>query len=336
MKSLRDRDQAVVAVVATVIGALVVLLSMNLRHLPFLQSETTYHAEFANAAGLSSGSQVRVAGMQVGSVTSVRVDGDHVDVRFTARSNLALGATSSASVEVATVLGEVFLQVESSGPPRLRAGATIPLARTTVPFTLLEAFGTLSTTTEQTNLPELQKALDELAATLEGTSPKDVTATLQGLTRVADALASRQDEISQLLKDAQTVTATLADNGSALVALLGDGDVFLRMLTERHDVIDKLLSDTAQLGAELTAIIQHDGGQLAPLLSDLKTISGVLANDRTQLEQSITALGRFSKNFANVTGSGPWVDVMLPALLEPDNVIAACGTQPTPGCGGGS
>lgn len=333
IKSLRDRDPALVAIVCTVLGALLVLLSMNLNKLPFLSSNSTYHAQFAAAGGLQSGSQVRVAGVQVGSVSSVKVDGGHVDVTFGVRKGLKLGSDSEASVEVATVLGEVFLQVESAGPGVLATGGTIPLARTTVPYTLLDAFGALGQNVQQTNLPQLQQSLDQLAAALNGTSTADVGATLTGLTRIAQALGSRQQELTALLDSARTVTSTLAGNGAALVQLLGNGDTFLRMLTARHDVINRILSDTAQLGVELSGLVHRDGAQLSGLLGNLKQISAVLAADRSQLENSIKTLGQFSVNFTNVTGTGPWVDLMLPAALEPDNVIAACGTAPTRGCG---
>jgi phospholipid/cholesterol/gamma-HCH transport system substrate-binding protein len=207
------------------------------------------------------------------------------------------------------------------------------VSRTTVPYTLLDAFGALGQNTAQTNLPQLRASLDQLAATLNGTSPKDVSATLTGLTKMAQAIASRQNEISQLLEDAQQVVKTLASNGGALVSLMSAGDTFLQMLTERHDVINRLLTNTAKLGVELNALIAKNGAQLAPLLTNLKTVTAVLAADKTDLEKSIKNLGQFSTNFSNVTGTGPWVDIMLPALLESDNIIVACGTHPTPGCG---
>jgi phospholipid/cholesterol/gamma-HCH transport system substrate-binding protein len=333
MKGLRERDQAVVAIVGTLVGALIVVLSMNLNRLPFLQSNSSYRAEFVNSGGLTKGAAVRVAGMSVGSVSSVRVIGDHVEVRFTVRRGLKLGSQSGASVEIATVLGELFMQVESAGPGTLAPGSAIPVARTTVPYTLLDAFDALGHNAAATNLPQLRTSLDQLAATLNATSPADVTATLTGLTRMAQAVASRQGEISQLLVDAQQVAKTLATNGAALVNLMSDADTFVQMLNARHDVINRLLADTATLGVELDALIAHDGAQLTPLLNNLKTVSGVLAADRTDIEKSIKTLGQFSTNITNVTGSGPWVDIMLPALLEPDNVIAACGVHPKPGCG---
>ncbi|HEV7193128.1 MAG TPA: MCE family protein [Jatrophihabitantaceae bacterium] len=335
MKAMQERDQAMVAIVGTIVGALLVLLSMNLRHLPLLSSPgTTYRAEFANSGGMTSGADVRVAGISVGSVKSVKVAGDHVEVRFTVRKGVRLGSTSGASIEIATVLGELFMQVESAGPGRLLPGSPIPVARTTVPYTLLDAFGALGQNTKQTDLPTLRRSLDQLAATVNATSPADVSATLTGLSRMAQAVASRQDEVTALLRDAGQVAKTLATNGGALVSLLSDGDTFLQLLVQRHAAINQLLVDTARLGAELRSLITQNGAQLTPLLTNLATVSGVLASDKAQLEQSIKSVGQFSTNIANVTGSGPWIDLLLPAVLEPDNVIAACGMHPTPGCGG--
>jgi phospholipid/cholesterol/gamma-HCH transport system substrate-binding protein len=267
-------------------------------------------------------------------VRSVRVSGDHVEVRFTVRKGLALGGGSTATVEVATVLGELFLQVESFGPGRLRPGDVIPIARTTVPYTLLDAFGAFGQTAGDVDLPTLQKSLGQLTATLSGISSKDLKATLNGLTRLARVVGDRQSEVATLLSDAQTIAATLQKRGSALVHILDDGDTFVRMLTERRDVIDRLLADTADLGKEVGQLIEKDGAPLTSLLHNIDEISGVLAQNRAQLQAAIKNLSQFSVNIANASGNGPWVDLLLPTLVEPDNVIAACGTKPTHGCGG--
>lgn len=333
MEWVRRRDPAVVAIVLTLVGALVVLVSVNLNRLPFLNSATTYQADFQNAGGLQSGDDVRVAGISVGSVSSVKVQGAHVEVDFTVRDDLKLGGRTAASVEIATVLGELFMQVESAGPGTLPDGATIPVSRTSVPFTLLDALGDLGKTSRATNLPNLRKSFTQLAATLQGVRPSDVTATLKGLTSISNAIASRQDEITQVLSDARTIIGTLNSKRNALVRLMANGDTFLRLLDSRKAVINRLLTDTSNLGRQLSTLVTRNGAQLKPLLDNLDTVTGVLAKDRSQLQQAITTLGQFSTNIANVSGSGPWIDVMLPVFLQPDSLIAACGTDPKPGCG---
>lgn len=333
IKPLHERDQAVVAIVGTFVIGLVVLLAMNLNRLPFLHPESAYRAEFAAADGIKSGDDVRVAGITVGSVKSVKVQGAHVLVRFTVKRGLRLGSDSAASIEIATVLGQVFLQVESAGDGRLHPGDTIRLDRTSVPYTLLDALGQLGRNTQKTNLPQLSKALDTLAASLNGLDAKQATATIAGLGKLAKTVADRQTEIASLLHQARTITDTLNAHAGDFVALITQGDVFLQLLERRRDAIAALLQNTSSLGEQVASLIRRDNANLAPLLANLQTVSGVLARDRDQLSQAVTKLGAFSKNIANATGSGPWLDLLSPVLFHPDNVLKACGTAPTPGCG---
>ena len=98
-------------------------------------------------------------------------------------------------------------------------------------------------------------------------------------------------------------------------------------------MIARLLTDTASLGAQVAQLIRRNGAHLQSLLDNLNTVACVLAQDKKQLAASVATLAAFSKNIANATGSGPWLDLFLPVLFEPDNVIKACGTSPAPECG---
>jgi phospholipid/cholesterol/gamma-HCH transport system substrate-binding protein len=328
MKPMHERHQAVVAIVGTALAVAVVLLSLNLGRLPFVNPHNTYHAQFANADGLTSGDDVRVLGISVGSVGSVKVDGGHVDVSFTVKNDIKLGSTSHASIEVATVLGELFLQVESAGSAHMADGATIPVSRTTVPYTLIGALDAFGNFAGQTNLPELRTSLQTVAASLSGISPKDAQGALKGLSDVAQTLAGKQDQINEILTSANAITTTLNSNSTALVGLLTDGDSFLKLAEQRKAIIDSLLADTASLGEQLNVLITRNGAQLAPLVANIKKIGGVLAEDQGQLKQAIVNLGQFSINISNATGAGPWLDLLVPTAIVPDNQIVNCGAHP--------
>jgi phospholipid/cholesterol/gamma-HCH transport system substrate-binding protein len=328
MKPMRERNQFAVAVVGTAIIAAVVLVSMNLGRLPFLNPKTTYHANFQDADGLTSGADVRVLGISVGSVKSVKVDGDHVAVAFTVKDGLHLGDQSHASIEVATVLGQLYLQVESAGSGHLHGGGTIPLTRTTVPYTLIGALDAFGDFAGQTNLTKLRASLQTLAATISGINPADAHAALTGLTDVATTLAGKQDQISSILDSANAITKTLNANTSALLNLLGEGDAFLKLAQQRQTVINQLLQSTADLGQQISVLITKNGAQLGSLLGNLTSITQVLVNDKAMLQQAVVNLGQFSINIANATGSGPWLDLLTPTVVVPDNQIKACGAHP--------
>jgi len=328
LKPLRARNQVLVALVGTVLAAAVVLASINLEKLPFVHRSVTYHAQFANADGLRPGDDVRVEGISVGKIDTVKVEGSHVRVDFTVRSGLRLGGASHASIEVATVLGDLFMQVESSGPGTLPSGGTIPVSRTTVPYTLIDAFSHLGEFSDQTDLPALRTSLKTVAATLQGIAPDDARAALSGLADVSKTLAGKQQQISRILTAAAGITDTLDSNSGALVQVLGQSNEFLALLRQRQKVIDSLLRHTAQLGRQLRKLIDRNGAQLQPLLGNLDKVGRVLAADKQQLQQAVVNLGDFSINIANASGSGPWLDLLSPVAVTPDNVIVGCGAQP--------
>jgi phospholipid/cholesterol/gamma-HCH transport system substrate-binding protein len=328
VKSMRERNQVAVAVWGTVLVAAVVLLAMNLGNLPFINSTTTYYADFANADGLKSGDEVRVQGISVGQVDAVKVQGDHVHVRFDVKSDIAFGRTSAASIEVATVLGNLFMQIESAGPGRMPENSTIPVSRTVVPYTLLGALDAFGEFSKKTDLPTLQASLRTLSTTISGVAPKDVKAALRGLADVSSTLAAKQGEVRNVLQAADSIVQTLNKNSGALVGLLMQGDEFLKLVEQRHAVITRLLQDTAKLGAELRVLIARNGAQLTSLLHNLDTVTGVLVKEKGQLQKAIRSLGQFGVNITNVTGSGPWLDLLTPTVVVPDNQIAGCGPNP--------
>jgi phospholipid/cholesterol/gamma-HCH transport system substrate-binding protein len=329
IKPMRERNQIAVAIVGTALAAALVLLSINLSKVPFLNPHHTYHADFANAVGLKGGDDVRIEGISVGSVASIRVEGDHVRVSFTVKNGIHIGDQSHASIEVATVLGNLFMQVESGGSGRLSPGGTIPVTRTAVPYTLLGALDQFGSFSQQTDLDKLRTSLHTLAATLAGISPKDADAALKGLSQVSQTLASKQQQITSILDSTSAIAQTLNSNAGALVALLAHGDEFLQLLEQRHAVISQLLADTANLGAQLSALITKNGAQLGPLLANLNAVTAVLAKDKAQLQNAVVNLGHFSVNIANATGSGPWLDLLSPTAAVPDNVLKACGATPS-------
>lgn len=329
IRPMRERNQITVAVVGTALAVAFVLLSMNLGKIGFLHPSHSYHAEFANADGLKSGDDVRVEGVSVGKVKRVAVDRDRVRVDFTVRSGLKLGDQSRASVEVATVLGNLFMQVESAGSGTMRPGGTIPLARTSVPYTLIGALNQFGSFSQQTDLGQLRASLHTLAQTVSGISPKDADAALTGLSNIAQTVAGKQKQIQQILSATDSITSTLNSRSSALVALLGQGDEFLQLLNQRSAAIDQLLADTERLGSQLSQLMSRNGAQLSSLLGSLNSVTSVLATERTQLQTATRVLGNFSVNIANATGAGPWLDLLSPVSVISDNQIVACGPHPT-------
>ncbi|NED01552.1 MCE family protein, partial [Streptomyces sp. SID6648] len=75
---------------------------------------TTYSADFSEAAGLDTGDEVRIAGVKVGRVTGVALDGAKVKVTFEVE-DAWVGDRTTAAIAIKTVLGDKYLALDPLG-----------------------------------------------------------------------------------------------------------------------------------------------------------------------------------------------------------------------------
>ena len=126
MKAFTERNPKVVGLTAVIIMTAAILAILLLNR-SFFSSGYTVDAQFSNAAGISNGTSVMVAGVNVGSVTSVKVNGNAVDAQLSVNNGVQLPHITRAAVEVETLLGvvDVTLEPVSGWDDPLRSGATI-------------------------------------------------------------------------------------------------------------------------------------------------------------------------------------------------------------------
>jgi phospholipid/cholesterol/gamma-HCH transport system substrate-binding protein len=324
MKPFRERNPIAVAIVSAVVLAVLVVGAINFARLPLVNATATYRADFVNAGGLATGDSVTVAGVHVGTVTGMRLAGTVVEVTFTVADGTALGKRTGAAARVLNPLGTEYLALLPAGGGRLGTGRPIPVQRTQVPYTLVSDLNQLATQTQQINVSQLEQAIEDTSQALSGTSSQQTAQALTSLATVAKAIGSQQSQLASLLDNAQQLAAVLNAHTSQLKDLLAQATTFLGVLQQRSSDITTLLRATQQLASQVDQLLSTNGANLTPLLADLQTVTGVLANDRSALQAAVPLFASFASYAANVTGQGPFGEFVLPTLLIPDNIIAQC------------
>jgi phospholipid/cholesterol/gamma-HCH transport system substrate-binding protein len=290
---------------------LVMVGSFNLQKLPWLRG-TTYHAELKDASGLRTGSEVQVAGIRVGRVNKLRIGPEKVIADFDV-SGATLGRSTRASVEVKSLLGEKFLNIKPEGGGEMPAGATIPIKRTDVTFDIVSTLGELTTQTEQTNKANLTKALDSLAEVVDSAAP-EVRSSFTGLSRLSTTIASRDQEIEQLLQRSSNVTKLLDERKGDLVTLMKQANLIFQELQQRKQTIHELLVNANRLAVELEGVVQDNRKQLRPTLDKLEDVLTFLHARENQIETLIHNYGPYVSILGNIVGSGPWFDAYVPNM----------------------
>jgi phospholipid/cholesterol/gamma-HCH transport system substrate-binding protein len=315
--SIRRADAAPVrtALVGLAVLGLGVVTAMNVRNLPVIGDGTTYSAEFGEAGGLITGSDVRIAGVKVGRVSAIALKGDHVLVSFKVKGAW-LGDDTGAAIKLKTVLGQKYVVLDPEGEGTLDPGKPIPRSRTSEPYDVLAAFGQLSSTVDRIDTAQLARSFDTLTSTLANT-PDDVRAALRGLSRLSDSLASRDDQLTTLLANTRQVSQTLVDRDAAVERLLSDGDQLLAEVSKREGAITALLDGSKQLATELSGLISDNRAQLDPVLTQLDELTSMLQRNQDSLAAGIRAFAPFVRFGTNIAGSGRWIDGYLCGLVLP-------------------
>jgi phospholipid/cholesterol/gamma-HCH transport system substrate-binding protein len=313
LKPFRERNPVVIGAVGLTTLALLTLAAFNAGSLPLIGGET-YSAAFAEAGGLKPGDDVRIAGVKVGTVEEVDLDGDHVKVTFEVKGDPAFGATTGASIRVKTILGAKYLALHPKGPGRLPPGSEIPLRRTVPAYDVVQAFSDLTTTTEEIDTERLAKALDTISATFED-SPAEVRAAVKGLSKISRTVASRDEELRELLDHADGVSGVLAARSEDFGALVRDGGKLFKEISKRRAAIHKLLTASAALGIQLSGLVEDNRKEIGPALKSLKRVVGMLERNQSSLDRSVKLMAPYVRVFTNTLGNGRWFDSYIQNLV---------------------
>jgi phospholipid/cholesterol/gamma-HCH transport system substrate-binding protein len=329
MKSFQERNQAVIGGVSLVVLTLIGLAAFYSDDLPIIGGGTTYTAQFTEAAGLISGTEVRAAGVKIGTVKEVALEADHIRVRFRVK-DAWIGDRSTVSIRIKTLLGSKYLAVDPLGTTDQNPNVPITMDRTTSPYDINQVFDQLATTVGEIDTTKLADALGTLADTFAD-SPQQVRSALQGLSALSKTISSRDEELAHLLANTQQVSRTFADRNDQVAKLLDDGGLLLAEIHKRRDAISDLLTGTRNLAAQLTALVNENSAQLRPALEQLDKVNSVLQRNQDNLTKSLQLAGPYYRLLGNAGGNGRWLDMYVCGLVqqsEPNPDTGDC--QPPP------
>jgi phospholipid/cholesterol/gamma-HCH transport system substrate-binding protein len=280
--------------------------AFNASSLPLIGGGTSDSAYFTEDANLRPNDDVRIAGVNVGTVSSTTLEGNKVKVVFKVK-NAFIGDESTAQIKLKTLLGAKYLEIDSTGTKSQDPSKTIPLSRTHSLFDVYPAFTELTHKIDAINTGSLAKAFETMAQTFQHT-PKSVHSVLTGLSRLSDTIASRDQALRTLLYRANQVTGVLADRDAELQKLFRDGGLLLDELAQRRDAIHSLLINTTTLATQLEGLVHDNQKTIGPLLDQLDKVLTLLNNNQDTLDRGLALLGPFYRVFNNTIGNGRWFD----------------------------
>lgn len=328
LKPIRERNPIPIAIISFALIFTAGLLAFNAKNLPVIGGGTRYTADFSEAAGLRSGNEVRVAGVKVGEVTAVRLNGAKVTVSFRVKKTW-IGEASTVAIAIKTLLGDKYLAVDPLGARRQNPDNRIPIGRTTSPYDVTKAFEDLAGTVGQLDSAKLAQSLDTISTTFAKTAPS-VRNALSGISALSKTISSRDAELSRLLANTREVSGTMAGQSANVEALLRDGNLLLGEISRRREAIHGLLTGAQALSQQISGLVDDNQRQLDPTLRALGRVTDLLQKNQDNLDRALKMAGPYTRLLGNTLGNGRWMDGYLCGLVPKEYLPP--GTPPEKGC----
>ncbi|MGX9788290.1 MCE family protein [Mycobacterium sp. MMS18-G62] len=291
-----------------VIVICVLMVAFGYSKLPFYPQGKSYEAYFADAGGISPGNDVNVSGIAVGKVTGVALAGDVAKVTFTVNRKVRLGDQTLASIKTDTVLGERSLAVTPRGGGSV---TSIPLGRTTVPYTLNMALQDLGQNAGELNKEQLTQALGVLTDSLRDATP-ELRRTLDGVASLSRSINANDEALGQLLTRAQSVTKVLADRAGQVNQLVNDGNQLFAALDERRAALSTLIAGIDDVSHQISGFVADNRREFGPALKKLNLVLDNLLERREHISQALRRLPPYATALGESVGSGSGFNVNLP------------------------
>ena len=320
----------VIGLAAIIGGILIVILGVTKPN-PFEDTRSVY-AQFETVQGLGAiGRDVRLAGVNVGTIGEVRREGDDAIVEMVLEKDFPVHVDARASMRPHTLFeGSSFIDLEPGSPsaPLLDEGEVIPLEQTDNYVTLDEALRILrpeirdslrdlAATGAETlrgkaiegiqatlkGAPELTRQLEHPMRSLQGSNRRELASAITGMSRTVDAVASKEDQLIPLAQRLnRTAAAITVDGGAPLDATLAVLPDTLRELRDGAPVVEALVDRL-----DRTAVIAN------PILP---TLTAAVEDATPLLEQSIPVLNKATPLIRDLRVTTARVTEAVPTLAD--------------------
>jgi phospholipid/cholesterol/gamma-HCH transport system substrate-binding protein len=238
------------------------------------RGDYTVTAELTRSYNLFPGSPVRVAGLDVGQIADVSVPegGDHVEVALRIDGDVDLPADATAIVVPEALIGERYVQLPGhEGGERLEDGAVIPLERTEVPVEFDEVLESLNQFVGGLDEDEVARFLSNFADTLDGQGAQ-LGRTIDEAHQAIGVLKDNDEELIALASRLADLNATLATRDQQLGQIIQDFDTLAASLVDDRQDIDAALTGLVRVTHQLADLLETNRERLE---ADIGTLTRV-------------------------------------------------------------
>ncbi|MBW0013941.1 virulence factor Mce family protein [Mycobacterium sp.] len=268
-------------------------------------AENTYHATFTNASRLKAGQKVRIAGVPVGKVASIKLNPDNtVDVKFGVDRRYQLYSSTRAVIRYENLVGDRFLEI-TSGPGELRklpAGGTINSEHTQPALDLDALLGGLRPVTKGLDADKVNTISSAVIQLLQGQGGA-LSNVLADTSAFSSALGKRDQLIGETITNLNTVLGTVDQKSAQFNASVDQLQQLISGLAQNRDSIAGAIPPLASTTSDLTELLQNSRRPLQGILENTRPLATELDNRKAEVANDVEQLG---EDYLRLTALGSY------------------------------
>lgn len=259
-------------------AALVVFGVVDLLGNPF-RPATPISAVFSDASGVSPNFSVELNGVDVGSVTAVRLAHGGADVSMAIDPGITVPANVVASIDVANDLGEQVVELTPTQVGRsgtLRAGALVPVSGSGLPADIGQVVAAATRLLRDIPSERLNQLLTDLSQGLAGRAG-DLRTIVTAGTTFSEEFLHYQQQFRALLANAPPVLDAVTAAGPQLRQALLNTESLLSVLAQHRNELGPLFAQGANAFGDVGSLVMSQEPNLACSVHDLSQLAANLA-----------------------------------------------------------
>jgi len=275
---------------------------------------TSYHAVFTDVTGVTVGSDVDIAGVRVGQVTSLSVYRRNLAlVGFTVQADRPLPASATATIRYLNLVGQRYIELgQGAGPAdrTLPSGGTIPLSQTTPALNLTVLFDGFQPLFQALSPGDVNRLSSDIIEVFQGESP-NITALVAAIGSLTSALATRDQVIDQVIDNLNSVVTTISARNSQLRGLITALQELVSGLAANRQPIGEAISAIGSLTSATAGLLQVARPPLRSDITQLQRLSGNLAGNSGVVNTFLQDLPVKMADIARIASYGSWLNFFL-------------------------
>jgi phospholipid/cholesterol/gamma-HCH transport system substrate-binding protein len=289
------------------------------------------NAAFSDATGLVPGDEVRLAGVRIGKVSSMKVERGKALVSMKVDDKFKLPADSRFELHWKNLLGQRFVQAvppegASLAGPVLKDGDRLGPDRTQQAADLSELLNNTEPLLARLDTNRLNRLTATVAAAMHGRED-ELNRAIGNSAQLVETIAGRADVIGKSITEYAALIEAIAGHDTQVRQLLDSLAGTSQTLGQRADELGDAAGKTGQFSAALTKVLTSNEAYLDGIFNDTKTILGRIAADKDVLGKALQTLPWTTSAMIRFTSSGDWIN----AYVRGAGVIDAHFSEPRVG-----